>query len=164
MVAQVRRQVQRYGASYLRPPDPIALDRTLGDGETFDWKGFRINCISTPGHSPGPCAYLLEGNGKTIGFTGGHFHDGAKLSTWFDSEWDYGFGKGIDALDRPKKDLAKPAIDPLSRSPHCPGHPTTRNLQGKLTGFRASYLRGYPVHKILRKKRTGIPNQPSSLS
>ena len=41
---------------------------------------------------------LLEQDGKTIAFTGGHFHDGAKFSTWFDGEWDYGFGKGIDAL------------------------------------------------------------------
>ena len=148
-----------YGASYLRPPaHPIALDRTLGDGESFGWKGFRISCISTPGHSPGHMAYLLEGNGKTIGFTGGHFHDGAKLSTWFDSEWDYGFGKGIDALLQSTEKLIshKPVIALPSHGP--PIVRATRQLETfkeKLTGFRASYLRGYPVHKMKPEEADG---------
>jgi glyoxylase-like metal-dependent hydrolase (beta-lactamase superfamily II) len=141
-----------YGASYLRPPAyPIALDRVLEDGESFDWKGFRFTGISTPGHSPGHMAYLLERDAKTIAFTGGHFHDEAKLSTWFDSEWDYGFGKGIDALlESTDKLIAnKPTLAfPSHGSPIARATRQLETFKEKLTVFRASYVRGYPVHKM----------------
>lgn len=45
-----------HGASYVRPPaQPIKLDRLLADGETFEWRGRRITCLATPGHSPAAC-------------------------------------------------------------------------------------------------------------
>ena len=31
-------------------------------------------------------------------FTGGVMYDGARLTNWYDTEWDYGFAKGIDVL------------------------------------------------------------------
>ena len=86
-------------------------------------------------------AYLLEHEGKTIAFTGGHFHDEAKLSAWFDSEWDYGFGKGIDALleSTDKLITRKPELALPSHGP--PIARATRQLETfkeKLTGFRTS--------------------------
>ena len=43
-------------------------------------------------------SYLLREDGRTIAFTGDVMLDGAKLHTWFDTEWDYGFAAGIQAL------------------------------------------------------------------
>src|SRR5436190_4182685 len=83
-----------HGASYVRPPaQPIKLDRLLVDGEAFGWRGRRITCLATPGHSPGGMSYALTAGDRTCAFTAGLMHDGARLTNWFDTEWDYGFGK-----------------------------------------------------------------------
>jgi hypothetical protein len=42
--------------------------------------------------------YLLRRKGKVMAFTGGVMHDESKMTTWYDSEWDYGFAKGVDAI------------------------------------------------------------------
>ena len=39
-------------------------------------------------------SYLLRRGDKTVAFTGGVIYDGARMSNWYDIEWDYGFGKG----------------------------------------------------------------------
>jgi glyoxylase-like metal-dependent hydrolase (beta-lactamase superfamily II) len=88
-----------HGASYVRPhAAPVKIDRVLADGEVFTWNGFDITCVSTPGHSPGGISFVIKRDGRTLAFTGGVMHDGAKMTNWFDTEWDYGFAKGLDAL------------------------------------------------------------------
>jgi len=88
-----------HGASYVRPPAAaIKLDRALADGELFTWRGHEITCVSTPGHSPGGMSYVLRNGDRACAFTGGVMHDGARMTNWFDTEWDYGFGKGLDVL------------------------------------------------------------------
>ena len=88
-----------HGASYVRPPAaPIKLDRMLADGEVFAWRGHEITCVGTPGHSPGGMCYVLRKGDQACAFTGGVMHDGARMTNWYDTEWDYGFGKGLDVL------------------------------------------------------------------
>jgi len=141
-----------YGASYARPPSqPIKLDRALAADEKFAWKGLEITCLSTPGHSPGSMSYVMQQNEKLTAFTGDVMHEGAKFATWFDSEWDYGFAKGLDVLltsvdllAAKQLDLALPSHGPFIRNPR----EQLATYKQKLTEFRKSYIRGYPVFDI----------------
>ena len=88
-----------YGSSYVRPPvDPIAPDRTFSDMDEFTWRSRRFVCVRTGGNSPGSMSYLLMRDGGFWAFSGDVMMDGGRMHTWYDSEWDYGFGSGIVAL------------------------------------------------------------------
>ncbi len=149
-----------YGASYARPPrNPIPLDQALESGKVFAWRGREIQCLDTPGHSPGSLTFVIRKGGKVTAFTGGVIHDGAKMTTWFDSEWDYGFAKGIDTLIKSvellieqKLDLALPSQGPAILNPQV----QLENYRQKLTAFRQSYVRGYPVFDSKEEERDSI--------
>lgn len=149
-----------YGASYARPPNqPIVIDQALAADETITWKDYTIRCISTPGHSPGGMTYLLNHNGDTFAFTGGIIHDGAKMTNWFDSEWDYGFGKGIDTLMESVATLAAEDLSVLlpSQGPAIQdAQKQLREYGRKLTRFRNQYVRGYPVFDKTESKRDPV--------
>ncbi len=145
-----------YGASYSRPPSqPIPVDKALKDGETFTWRGFEIECLFTPGHSPASMSYLIRRKGGAVVFSGGVMYDGSKMTTWYDSEWDYGFAKGVDALMASvDKLIAKQPV--LALSSHGPAIRKAtgqlKNYKEKLVAFRARYIRGYAVHKMTPKQ------------
>ena len=149
-----------YGASYVRPPrKPIPLDQVLESGETFSWRGREMQCLDTPGHSPGSMTYVIHHGGKAIAFTGGVIHDGAKMTNWFDTEWDYGFAKGIDTLVKSvdllieqKLDLALPSQGPTIQNPQS----QLQTYRTKLAAFRQSYVRGYPVFDSTEQDRDSI--------
>lgn len=149
-----------YGASYVRPPrQAIPLDKALEPNEVFTWRGTEIQCLSTPGHSPGSMTYVIRREGKAIAFTGDVMHDGAKMTTWFDTEWDYGFAKGIDTLMASVESLLALKLDSA-----LPSHgPTIRDHQvqlekyrDKLRVFRKSYIRGYSVFESTDEERDPI--------
>lgn len=146
-----------YGASYVRPPrTAIVPDRLLAGDDVFRWKGHEIRCLETPGHSPGSLSYVLRLDGRTVAVTGGVMHDGAKLTTWFDTEWDYGFAKGIDVLSGSVARLAERKIDLA-----LPSHgPPIRDAQAQFESYgrrlktlRASYVRGYNVFDAKPEER-----------
>jgi glyoxylase-like metal-dependent hydrolase (beta-lactamase superfamily II) len=149
-----------YGASYVRPPaKAIPLDKTLETAKVFKWRDSDILCLDTPGHSPGSMTYVIRGNRKSIAFTGGVMHDGAKMTTWFDTEWDYGFAKGIDALTssvelllEQRLDLALPSRGPTILKPQL----QLESYRKKLATFRKSYIRGYPVFESTEQERDSI--------
>lgn len=134
-----------HGASYVRPPaQPVKVDRWLADGEVFEWRGRKIICHLTPGHSPGGMSYQIDDKL----FLGGVMHDGAKMTNWFDTEWDYGFAKGLDALTASMAKLA--TLNP--RAAFSAQGPVIANAaeqlkayHQKLVGFRPDYVRGYPA-------------------
>ena len=141
-----------YGASYVRPPgQSIPIDRALQDGETFTWRGYQIECLSTPGHSPASMSYLVRRKGGAVAFIGGVMHDGSRMSTWYDSEWDYGYGRGVDAMlaSIDKLIAEEPVLAFPSKGPAIQGATgQLKTYRKKLTVFRASYIRGYPVGKV----------------
>ena len=159
-------QFSVYGASYVRPPQhPIRLDSVLADDETFRWRGYEIQCLDTPGHSPGSMTYVIRRDGKSAAFTGGVIHDGAKMNTWFDTEWDYGFAKGVDTLlisverlIKQRLDLALPSHGPVIHNPR----EQLAEYRDKLTRFRADYIRGYPVFKTTEEDRDPV-SQPTKV-
>lgn len=153
-------QFSVYGASYVRPPqNPIRLDQALDSGKPFEWRGFEIQGLDTPGHSPGSMTYVIRQKDKSAALTGGVVHDGAKMTTWFDTEWDYGFAKGIDTLITSVEllihhqlDLVLPSHGPPIRNPR----EQLATYRKKLTTFRQSYVRGYPVFNSTEQDRDSI--------
>jgi glyoxylase-like metal-dependent hydrolase (beta-lactamase superfamily II) len=141
-----------HGASYVRPPvEPVPLDRTFKAMDTFTWRGREFWCVDTRGNSPGAMSYLLRDGASWLAFTGDLMLDGARLHTWFDSEWDYGFGAGIWALAnsaaqvagyRPR--LMLPAHGPVIREPAA----QLAHFQRRLVRLERLLLRGYPVNSF----------------
>ncbi|MBL8891499.1 MAG: MBL fold metallo-hydrolase [Planctomycetaceae bacterium] len=155
-----------YGASYLRPPRlPIALDRPMVNDEVLRWEGLEIRCLETPGNSPGGVTYFCEIGGQTWAFTGGVVHDGARMVNWFDSEWDYGFAKGIDTLIGSVEQLKKTQIDrvlPAYGPPIEQPLEVLAQYQQKLEAFRVRYVRGYPVFEMTNAERDPV-SQPTEV-
>jgi glyoxylase-like metal-dependent hydrolase (beta-lactamase superfamily II) len=146
-----------HGASYVRPPaDPIKIDRLLKDQDEFTWRGYTLQCLATPGHSPGGMTYLLKHGAQTLAITGGLIHHGAKMSNWYDTEWDYGFGKGLDTLLASVERLQSLKPDMILAAHGPPLMNARQQLAGyreKLTAFRPDYLRGYPVNNLTQRPK-----------
>lgn len=138
-----------HGASYVRPPlQPVLLDRAFGTNDTFTWRDHEFRCLDTRGNSPGAMTYLTRWGGGDVAFSGDLMLDGAKMHTWYDTEWDYGFAAGIQALRKSVTLLAAqqpawllPAHGPAIARP-------AAQLQAyatKLARLEPLYLRGYGV-------------------
>lgn len=138
-----------YGTSYVRPPAvPVSVATELADRQIIEWRGHKIHCIETAGHSPGSMSFIVRIDGKSYALVGGLIHAGAKISHWYDSEWDYGFAAGIDELLRSIKKLQGEAIDvllPAYGPVILDAKPQLSTLEDKLQDFRSLYVRGYPV-------------------
>lgn len=158
-------QYSVYGASYARPPQkPIQVDQPLEDNAEFEWHGYRIRCILTPGHAPGEMTYLVSKDGKTAAFSGGLIHDGSRFTNWFDSEWDYGFAKGIDAINESVYRLISEDIDvmlPVQGPAIFDAKTQLKIYRKNLDEFRAAYIRGYPVFDKdpAKRDRVSVPTE-----
>ena len=88
-----------HGASYVRPPvEPLAIQRAFKTMDTFTWHGREFWCLETAGNSPGSMSYLLKTDRGWLAFSGDVMLAGGRMHNWFDTEWDYGFAKGLYTL------------------------------------------------------------------
>jgi glyoxylase-like metal-dependent hydrolase (beta-lactamase superfamily II) len=136
-----------HSASYVRPPiQPIPLDRAFKTNDTFAWHGREFLCVDTRGNSPGGMSYLLKQGGRWLAFSGDLMLDGAKMHTWFDTEWDYGFAAGIQALRKSVASLANYPLNGLLPA-HGPAVARPEEQMGefgeKLGRLEKLYVRGY---------------------
>lgn len=155
-----------HGASYVRPPiGPIHLDRTLRDGDIFSWKGWQIRCVDTRGNSPGGMSYLLKVGDRWTAFSGDVVLDGARIHTWFDTEWDYGFAKGLYELIgsvsmlrsfRPTHLL--PSHGAIISTPEA----QLQEYQCKLRRLAELYVRGYPINTFVAADQDTV-STPTSI-
>jgi glyoxylase-like metal-dependent hydrolase (beta-lactamase superfamily II) len=140
-----------HGSSYVRPPiQPVPLDRALRPGDVVKWHNRELQCLATPGSSPGGMSFLLRQGGGDMVFSGDVMLDGAKMHNWFDTEWDYGFAAGIRALRKTVDDLAGrdpkwllPAHGPAVAQPK----EQLRAFAEKLARLEKLYVRGYGVEE-----------------
>jgi glyoxylase-like metal-dependent hydrolase (beta-lactamase superfamily II) len=157
-----------HGASYVRPPvAPVKLDRVFSRMDVFEWKGREIRCIETKGNSPGSMSYFLKESGRWLAFTGDLMLEGARLHTWFDSEWDYGFAAGLYALCNSAGQVEgydPEWLLPSHGAPVRDGAPVLAEFQRKLRAFEKLYLRGYDVNTYSGARQdptsrpTAVPN------
>ena len=157
-----------HGASYVRPPiQPIPLDRAFKTDDMFTWRGREFACLDTRGNSPAACRTCSKQGGGWLAFSGDVMLDGAKMHTWFDTEWDYGFAAGIHAL----RQIAWPgwrATDselllPVARPGRAPtADRSLRTISRKLEHLEKLYVRGYDVEaRLASPTRTRYPGRPS---
>jgi glyoxylase-like metal-dependent hydrolase (beta-lactamase superfamily II) len=66
------------------PPQIVALDGDLTDGEELRAGAIALRCVHTPGHTPGSTSFALEVDGRTTLFTGDTLFRGAV------GRWDLG--------------------------------------------------------------------------
>src|SRR5688500_17357521 len=110
--------------------------------------------------------YVLESGGRKCVFSGGLMHDGAKFTNWYDTEWDYGFAKGLDALMTSVDKIAKlePAEAFPSQGPVIADAAAQFNkFHEKLTAFRPDYLRGYPVNSLTKRTKVNLIVKPTPI-
>ncbi len=50
--------------------EPVRVDRTIEDGQEFAWGPAKIRAVATPGHTDGSLSYLVEVDGRRVGFCG----------------------------------------------------------------------------------------------
>jgi len=77
---EVMVDILEHPRSYALPcllPTPIRVDRSLRDGETFEWGGFQFSIIHTPGHTRYHAALLAKVDGLRVAFTGDTLHAGS---------------------------------------------------------------------------------------
>ncbi len=138
-----------HGASYVRPPvEPIPVDRAFARMDTFTWRGREIRCVETKGNSPGGMSYFLKNGDRWLAFSGDVMVDGARMHNWFDTEWDYGFAKGLYALTE-----SASLVEAYEPSLLLPSHgPEVKEPKGQLAEYQrklravtALVLRGYDV-------------------
>jgi glyoxylase-like metal-dependent hydrolase (beta-lactamase superfamily II) len=136
-----------HGSSYVRPPiEPIGLDRVFKTNDVFRWRNHELVCLDTRGNSPGGMTYLLKRNGRTVAFSGDVMLDDAKMHTWFDTEWDYGFAAGlialrssVERLRAEQPDLLLPSHGKAIRNPD----KQLGQYAEKLNHLQKLYVRGY---------------------
>jgi glyoxylase-like metal-dependent hydrolase (beta-lactamase superfamily II) len=139
-----------HGASHVRPPmEPIRLNRTFKDLDVFTWRGREFRCLDTKGNSPGGMSYLCKVDGRWAAFSGDVMLDGARMHTWFDTEWDYGFAKGLYELISSVSLLQ--SYEPAYLLPAHGGvidHAAAQlqEYQGKLRKLAKLYVRGYEIN------------------
>jgi glyoxylase-like metal-dependent hydrolase (beta-lactamase superfamily II) len=71
--------VLRHPVAYNMPcldPRPIPPDRVTSDGETWEWRGFRLTAFDLPGQTIYDAALLVERDGVRVLFTGDSFTPG----------------------------------------------------------------------------------------
>jgi hydroxyacylglutathione hydrolase len=68
----------------LEPPQVVALDGDLADGEVLRAGALALRCVHTPGHTPGSTSFALEANERMLLFTGDTLFRGAV------GRWDLG--------------------------------------------------------------------------
>ena len=154
-----------HGSSYVRPPSqPIPLDRTFKPNETFRWHGREVICVETPGNSPGSMTYLLQEDGRRLAFSGDVMLHDARMHTWFDTEWDYGFAAGIRALKKSvallsdsKLDWLLPAHGPVVPQPR----PQLRQFAEKLRAWNRFICAATESRRPPTPTRTRCPNRRS---
>ncbi|MFO0820855.1 MAG: MBL fold metallo-hydrolase [Pirellulales bacterium] len=156
-----------HGASYVRPPaQPIKIDRLLAADEVFAWRGHDLRCVATPGHSPGGMSFLWKSDGKTCGFIGGVMHDGSRFSNWYDTEWDYGFAKGLDALTESVQRLSRQELITAFPSQGPVIQDAAKQFQvyhERLVAFRPDYIRGYPVNNLTQRAKPDPSVKPTAI-
>lgn len=138
-----------YGASFVRPPQTaIKVDRTFQKMDDFTWHDYEFWCVDTRGNSPGGMSYLFWTRAGWNAFSGDVMLEGARFHNWFDTEWDYGFAKGLYSLfsaaallDDFNPILMMPSHGPVINEPR----KQLKVYQDKLRQLARHYVRGYEL-------------------
>ncbi|MFB6105613.1 MAG: MBL fold metallo-hydrolase [Halobacteriaceae archaeon] len=100
--------------------DPVPVDATLDDYETFSWRGHEFEVLPARGHTAGSSALLLDVDGRRVAFCGDLLRAGGRLHDLHSMEYEYSDMKGVPFTIQSAQALAAESPDLL-----CPGHGET---------------------------------------
>jgi len=141
-----------HGASYVRPPlRAIPIRRAFARMDDLAWHGREFVCLHTGGNSPGHMSYLLRSGERWLAFSGDVMMSGPRMHTWYDSEWDYGFAKGLYELGNGAGLLS--GYEPLTLLPsHGPvvadGRAQLLEYLARLRRLAGWAVRGYEIYQF----------------
>lgn len=99
--------------NYLVHPQGIdEIECSLEDGQTIDWRGWRLTVLATPGHSRDHVAFAAKrrseqtGNADEIVFCGDAFATRGKLWSPYTTDWDHWTDTGLKAAAESLRKLA----------------------------------------------------------
>lgn len=75
--------------------EPIAVDETLDDYGSFEWRDHEIEVLPARGHTAGSSALLVEVDGRQVAFSGDLVRAGGRLHDLHSMEYEYSDMKGI---------------------------------------------------------------------
>ena len=64
---------------HLMLTEPVRVDETYSDGQTFNWGPAKITVIDTPGHTDGSVSYLVEVDNRRVIFSGDAIYDAGQV-------------------------------------------------------------------------------------
>ncbi len=89
------------------------IDCTLADGQTLDWRGWRLQVVATPGHARDHVAYLVrKAGGPLLAFCGDALAAPGKLWSPYTTDWDHWTDAGLVPTAKSLRTLAalKPSL------------------------------------------------------
>ncbi|WP_129337650.1 MBL fold metallo-hydrolase [Cellulomonas endophytica] len=69
--------------------EPVPVDGVVPEYRTAEFGGVRVRTLPTPGHTVGSVTYLVERDGRRLGFTGDLVHSPGKVWSLAATQWSY---------------------------------------------------------------------------
>lgn len=130
-------------------PRSVPVARRLRDYERFEWRGYSIRVVPTPGHTKGSVTFLVEVDGKRIAVAGDMISEHGAVESIHDLQWQYGFPDGVGAALHSVLLIADARPD-LVLGSH--GHPIA-DAAGALDALATNLRRLYELQRELRRSR-----------
>ncbi|MBI3821416.1 MAG: MBL fold metallo-hydrolase [Planctomycetes bacterium] len=94
------------------------IDYALVDGKTFEWEGWKLSVLDTPGHALAHVAITAQkAKGPRVVFCGGAFASAGKLWAPYTTDWDHWTDAGLKPTAESLRKLITAKADVL-----CPAH------------------------------------------
>ncbi len=166
-----RWHLYRFQPGPLVLPWSLTVDRNAVDGESLDWRGFRVSVLATPGASEGAVSYLVEVEGRRVCFCGDVLCGTGQVPDLYSLQKGEGFGVGDyhgfvgmrAALYRSLERLGNCGADTLVPSrgePVAAPAEATRLTRGRLEELFTLYSEVSSIHHYFPG---GLPATPARL-
>lgn len=132
--------------------EPLAVARSVREGDPLTWEGLSIRVLDTPGYTRGAVTYLVELDGRRIAFTGDLIHGDGQLLDLYSLQdaiptakiggyhgYAARLGELLSSLNKiaaEQPDLLVPARGPVIRHPA----QALAQLTERIRAFYANYL------------------------
>ncbi|MEZ6059399.1 MAG: MBL fold metallo-hydrolase [Planctomycetaceae bacterium] len=147
------------------PDHRITVDHWVGDGDTIEWNGLVFQVLETPGYTRGSTTYVVELDGKRIGFTGDLIYGDGRIPDLYsfqDAIPDaqirgyHGYGArladlvtSLDRIVEARLDIIVPARGPVIQNPE----ESARRLKQRVQAVYRNYLSTNALHWYFREDR-----------
>ncbi len=115
------------------PVEPMPVYKKVKEGDTINWRGFRIDVVNSRGFTEGAVSYILNVDGKKIAFVGNMIYGDGKILDLYSMQekvpeldlWGYhGFAvrmadliENLEKIKSLKPDILIPARGPVINDP-----------------------------------------------